>query len=768
MKLSLNWLRDYVEWDWTLDQLIEKLTMSGTEVEAVHQQGVNIDKVVTAKVLSKKQHPNADRLSVCEVNDGKHTRQIVCGAQNFKEGDIVPLALPGAVMPGGFTIKDSKLRGEKSEGMMCAADELGLEEKSEGLLLLPADTALGQPIANLFPGDTVLELEVTPNRPDLLSYVGLAREFVTLGARIKPAKPILAKKEFNTGSDWKFTIDNQEDCPRFTAQLITGVTIKPSPKWLQDKLLSIGLRPINNVVDITNYILFDLGRPLHSFDADKLQGKSIRVRRAQQGEIFVALDAKEYKLTPDDLVVADAQRAVAMGGVMGGLETGVTESTKNILLEAAMFRPSLIRNTSRKYGLISDSSYRFERGVDPGFTDEGRARAAALICELAGGQLVGAPWQTTSYEPKKTIVNLRPERTRSFLATKVSDQRIAEVLAKLGLDQQGSGWSIPSWRLDLEREVDLIEEVARIEGLANVERGLSFGVSSASDVDKTYDRNQRIRAWLTAQGFYEAITTTILPREAIPVEAQPVTIKNPMNEDYVVLRQTLLSTVLPCVAHNLDHEQRDVRLFELGRVFTQKDGASHEQNHLLILIAGLERAPHWTEPERKADVFTLKGVVETLRQQFPELQVPETFGLVPTGLLKKHGIKIPVYACELILQEGVASKDKKFKQLPQFPSVTRDLAFIVDQKVTQQSIREAIDKIKIPELESITCFDQFIDKDGSKLAKGLGKKSLAYSLTYRSSQRTLNESEVTAWESQIIGSVCKATGAELRGAAGKT
>ncbi|MFH1066435.1 MAG: phenylalanine--tRNA ligase subunit beta [bacterium] len=755
MKISLNWLGEYAEWGGDVERLAEKLTMSGTEVESVTQSGVNVPNVVTAKILSSEKHPNADRLSVCQVDDGKGARQVVCGAKNYKVGDVVPLAMPGAKFPNGLEIKASKLRGVQSDGMLCSAIELGLGTEAEGLLILSPETPMGRPIAEIFPGDTLLELEVTPNRADLLSYRGVARELAVLGMKLKSA-PVVKKATFAECHPWKLSVAELTHCPRYTAQLLTGVKVGPSPAWLRGRLEAVGLRSINNVVDITNYVLLELGQPLHAFDADQLKGRTICVRRARADEKFEALDGKAYTLGETDLVIADAERAVALAGVIGGAATGVTETTTTVLLESASFRPVTVRQSSRRHGLITDSSYRFERGIDPALVDEARERAVALLVEIAGASVANLAWQTTPYALSQNIVSLRMDRARRFISMDVSDERMKEILAALGCESlEKNKWRVPTWRPDLTREIDLIEEIVRIEGLSKAERNFRLGVSAATEADRTHQRDRELRALLTSLGFYEIVTSSLLPRME-----EAVTLKDPINEDNVCLRQDLCSSALPCVVRNLAREQRTVKMFEIGRVFKKEGTAWREETRLLILATGAERPAHWTEAERRFDFFSLKGALETVRARFPEINLPEKFGAADVSLLKKHDIKVPVFAAELVLPPAPKQSDVKFQPLPQYPAIARDLAFVVNRAVRNEEILQAIRSANIAELESVECFDLFQDDEGKKLPKE--KKSLAYTLTYRSSGRTLQESEVAAWERQIVERVGKATGAELR------
>lgn len=762
MKLALNWLKEHVAHSWSVEELAEKLTMSGTEVEAIHRTGFDRENFVTARILSAEKHPNADRLSVCQVDDGSgQPRQIVCGAKNFKPGDVVPLALPGAVMPGGFTIKDSKLRGERSSGMLCSAKELELPGDAEGLMILDPNLSPGLPLKSLFSGDTVLELEVTPNRADLLSVRGLAREVAALGGTLLPPPPV-AQLPDGPGA-WQVEVQDHTACPRYTCLLLEDVRVGPSPDWLRARLESIGLRSVNNVVDITNYVLFETGQPLHAFDADRLSGNTILVRMAQAGESFQALNGKTYALTPEDLVIADARGPVALAGVMGGETSGVTSATTRVLLESARFHPGRIRRTSRRLQLLSDSSHRFERGIDPAQVDVALARAAHLIIELCGARLSSGPGASAPADLPRRRVTLSAARVRQVLGFDVAPERIGAILTALGLTpvEPAGTWGIPTHRPDLEREIDLIEEIARIEGLDRAPSTLPLGVAPRSAADRAYDLRRAIKDHLAALGFQEMASSSFLPAEPLPAP-DAVRILNPLNADNAWVRPTLLSSLLPAIRHNLNHQVEDVRGFEIGAVSCQKDGQSGEQDRLLIIWTGHERPAHWSESARMADVFSLHGLVEQLRRRFPALPEPEILGPVPAAALKAHGIKTqaPVLAAEFTLPEDWQPTPGTYQALPAHPAVKRDLSFVVSQSVTQQQVHRAILNAGIRELESAYCFDLFEDPSGSKIPSG--HKALAYALTYRSPERTLTENDVAAWEKAIIATVERETGGRLR------
>lgn len=759
MKLSLEWLGRYCQWSWSVEELVEKLTMSGTEVESVETCGVSDPHIVTARVKSFTKHPNADRLRLCKVDDGKGERQIVCGASNFKEGDVVPLALPGAVMGEGFTIKESKLRGELSQGMMCSGTELGLTSDSDGLMIMDGETPLGVALQELYAADTVLEIEVTPNRADLLSFRGVARELVVLGAEPKDSgeSPKIGPGQGN----WQVEVGNPGKCPRYTGVLIRGVKVGASPEWMRRRLEAVGLRAINNIVDITNYVLLEMGQPLHAFDAAKLASSKIMVRDAKEKEAFQALDGNTYELNPHDLVIADEKGAVALAGVMGGELSGVTESTVDVFLESAAFEPMTVRTTSRRLGLISDSSYRFERGVDPRLVNLASDRAVALILELAGGRVEGARVESAAEEVPECRVSFRYERAEQMLGDLIARDGMDGILESLGCLRSGGEWEIPSWRPDLTREIDLIEELARLGAHGRVQGILPRGVASETAADRTYRRNRVLAERLAGMGFQEVVTTSLVSAQEEDRE-QRALLSNPMNEDGACLRHSLLESVLPCVEKNLSRGCRDLRLFEIGKTAFRKGSRIIEQEHLLILVSGNERVGHWTEPGREMDFFSLKGVVEVLKAMAgKEIKWPRQYGMAESSLLKPYGIKQKVFAVEAVLESQARAKNPPvFQPLPAYPSVSRDLAFVVKEEVSQADVYKAIQEAKVDALESVVCFDLYQDPEGVKLSAGM--KSLAYALTYRSAERTLKEKEVSEWDAKIVASVEKRTGGTLR------
>src|SRR6516225_1379645 len=539
MKLSLNWLKDFLSTTKPVDEIVEALTFAGVEVEGVEEKGASFDKVVVARIDSFTPHPNADRLSICQVSDGTNlSRQIVCGARNFRAGDKVPLALPGSVLPNGLKISAAKLRGVESEGMLCSAKELNLAEDAAGLLILSADSPIGQPIADVFPPDTVLELEITPDRPDLLSYFGIARELAAI-FELAPPAPIAIRTDAGAirRDPAEVRIDAPEACPFITFRRIRNVRVRPSPDWLRSRLESAGLRSINNIVDVTNFVMLEMGKPLHTYDLAMVEG-GVQVRFARPGEELLALDGKKYSLKSDHLVSADQLKALGLGGVMGGEETGVRERTTAVLLESAYFSAGLIRRISRGLDLISDASFRFERGIDPESVIPASLRATDLILELTGGEIDG-PLLVAGEKPAAgAVVTLRPERCAEILGTASPDPR--QLLPRIGLKPlDGNRWQIPSYRLDLKHEVDLIEEVCRLSGIQRIQGRVLSRATPGSEVDRQHDDLMQIRRRLAGLGLFEARSLTLVDdsaaRETLAPVSELMRLRNPLVEDHQVL-----------------------------------------------------------------------------------------------------------------------------------------------------------------------------------------------------------------------------------------
>jgi phenylalanyl-tRNA synthetase beta chain len=783
MKFSVNWLREFVELPSSVQELADLLTLAGIEIEGIEKLGANFDNVVVAQITASAQHPNADRLSVCQVDDGSgQARQIVCGAKNYKVGNKVPLALPGAILANDLKIKPSKLRGVESQGMLCSPSELGFSLESDGLLILAPDAPVGAPIGSLFPEDTVLDVEITPNRGDLLSHFGLAREISALvGTPLQGVREVGRFGE--TSLPDKVRISAPEQCPFYSARRIENVTVGPSPEWLRAKLEAAGLRSINNIVDISNLVMLELGQPTHAFDSDKLKG-DIVVRLAREGEKFLALDGKTYALTAQDLVIADQERVVGIGGVMGGEETGVTASTRNVLLEAAYFLPSTVRRTARTLSLPSDASYRFERGVDPGMILPGSQRATELIREIASGH--PSPEIATAGElpaPPKDV-SLRYERCSRLIGLPVPPERVDQILAGFGLEKTSGGngetsWRIPSYRSDLQREPDLIEEVVRVFGIEKIPVNDRSRFTPESDADRIYDLEASLRQRLIAHGVSEARTSALIPRTPGLFGPGALELRNPLSEDHVALRPTLLSGLLEVLARNVRAGVSSIRLFELGHVFSTKD-AAEKRNIAFVFSGKAEGNAHWRSTSRRLDLFDLKGVVQAIgmsdlsfrrseRSNF-SLSVDILAGSTPIGFLgqlasaqsEALGAAAPVLVTEIEIPPNFRSQGSgaTFREIERFPSVTRDIAMIVPEKLSHAEILAAIEGAHEPLLATIELFDLFSGKEAASL--GAGKKSLAYTLTYRDRARTLTNDEITVVHAKIRERLQRELGVELR------
>src|SRR6516225_6878862 len=611
MKFSLSWLREFVDLPKHPEEIAELLTRAGIETKNIETRGVKIDSVIVSQITASSRHSNADRLTVCEVDDGSGTkRQIVCGATNYEVGDKVPLALPGTKLPNGTEMRKSKLRGVESEGMLCSPIELGLGEDASGLLILSPDAKVGAPIADLFPADTIVDVEITPNRGDLLSHFGLAREISALVGqplRLPPVgeAPGLQKSGVN--------ISATRECPFFSLRKIDNVKVSPSPQWLRAKIESVGIRSINNIVDISNFVMLELGQPTHAFDADKLKG-GINVRLARDAEKFLALDGKTYSLKPGNCVIADQERAVGIGGVMGGEETGVTDSTKNIFLEAAYFLPASIRRTARDLNLQSDASYRFERGVDPNMILRASQRAAELMGEVADGTLSEEILVAGELPSDPADVSLSYEKCSRVIGVAIDPQTADEILTRFGLRKiagtsQSATWKVPSYRRDLQRDVDLIEEVLRGYGIDKIPGRTRGRFMPTSAADRSHDVETTVlRKRLAGSGLFEARTSKLISRSAM-ASNKAVELRNPLSEDHVALRPNLISGLLDVLERNIRGGAESVSFFEIGRVFPPSED---EERHLGILLWGnIESASNWrSQTRRNLDLFDLKGTLE--------------------------------------------------------------------------------------------------------------------------------------------------------------
>jgi phenylalanyl-tRNA synthetase beta chain len=803
MKVTLNWLKQYVDFNWSPEELSERLTLLGLEVEGVHKVAGEFEGIVVAQVITRDKHPNADKLSLCRVNDGRGERQIVCGAQNFKAGDKVPLILPGASLPPRpgekepFTIKVGKIRGVESHGMLCSPQELGLPDAVDGLLILREDATVGQPFAEYLGrsgGDVVYDLEITPNRPDWNSVIGIAREIAALTGnplRIPDIErlPAIGPVEELVG----VRIEDAERCPRYTARVIKGVKVGPSPEWLKSLLEKAGLRSISNVVDVTNFVMLECGHPLHAFDYHLIgrgtgNTPTIVVRSAAEGEKFKTLDGQERTLTSEMLLIADEQKGIALAGVMGGQNTEINDQTTDVLIESAYFDPRNIRRTSKLLGLRSDSSYRFERGADVGICEWASRRAAQLILQTAGGQLAeGIVDVHPSPVPPKQItlrhhkanellgLNLKPEEIEYYLGQldlKVVNPRVTPVGDSSA--PEPVTFRIPTCRVDLKREVDLIEEVARLHGVDKIPSTPPRGAIGTNAFDSVHDQVAEARRILTGLGLNEAQGQTLVSRaELRSAQSEAIALSNPLSADMDVLRPTLLTGLLHALRHNLSRKNQDLPLFEVGRVFSKAAAGAKEERRIGIALTGQRQPLFWSGEGREArfDMYDLKGVLEEFLEQFGVRGVAFTrraestglflesatiqIGKLPLGeigmllptLAKQYDLRDPVFLAELNLDQMLARRNpaRAFKSLPAFPSSRRDVAMLVPEATTHDAVLQVVRQTKPANLESVELFDVFRGKNIPP-----GQKSLAYAFIYRNAERTLTDSEINAAHEKLV------------------
>ena len=797
MNVSLNWLKDHLDLShMSLQDIDDLLTFAGVEVEGISQKGVPSDKVVVAQVKSAEKHPDADKLKVCMVDAGEaELRQIVCGAQNYSVGDKVPCALPGADLGGGFVIKDGKLRGVESKGMLCGPDEIGLASADDGLMILSEDLEIGKPLQDLFETDTIIEVEVTPNRPDLLSHTGMARELAALAGIERKTRDLPEPATVTDESLIKLSAP--DSCPLYTAVKISGVSVGESPAWLKTKLEAIGLRPINNVVDITNYALHELGHPLHAFDAAKVDG-ALDIRMANDGEIFKALDEVDYTLSSEDVVISDASgKALALGGIMGGLDSGVSNATTDIILEAAYFTPSKIRRTSRRLILSSDSSYRFERGSDAQAVLKASAFAASLIVELAGGKMEAATATAGEAPQLNGEVELDPSKLKQLMGASVTLEGAEDILTRLGLEKRaGNRWSVPSYRLDLHRHIDLVEEIARVHGLDNVPSRFQASFAQESDVDVTYDYQMSLRSTLSAVGFYETQTIKLIAESSTDLtvaqmdtalalrplqDGDVIRVALPLSEDHAVMRPSLTPGLVASAARNIRQGAKSLRFFEIGRQFRNVGGGKAtdlEADSLAMLLGGERRPSSWSVQagcQGRIDAFDAKAAIEALMPnkeiQFVQRQrdgfiiaADVQCGGKPIGVFaqlspakcRDLGIDTPIYLVELDLKkcQQLSEGIKQVDELPQFPGSSRDAAMEAPAELANAEIEKVLKKHNERLLVSSACFDVFQDPTGTKLPAD--KKSIAYTFHYRSPERTLKAKEVDEAHQKLLDGLQKA------------
>jgi phenylalanyl-tRNA synthetase beta chain len=787
MRVSLNWLKEYVNVPLSVDDLAELLTMSGLEVEAKEPV---------------RPHPQADTLWLCDVEAGRGAVQVVCGAPNLRVGMTAPMALPGTKLPGGVEVKESRIRGEASVGMLLAEDEMGLTEDHTGLMVLPETLSPGTPVAQaLSLEDWALEISLTPNRPDCACVIGIAREIAAL-TRGKLRKPDIRFRESDRRIQalTSVTLDDPEGCPRYAAGMVCGFELKPSPFWMRYRLHVSGIRGISNVVDVTNYVLLEMGQPLHAFDYDRLKENRIVVRKAREGEVFTTLDGKTHTMNKDNLMICDGQRPVALAGVMGGLNSEIFSESKNVLIESAFFDPITIRRSSKRLGLSTEASYRFERGVDVDGAVPALRRAMMLISELAGGEVIQGIIDNYPAPRRLREIDLRVDKTNRFLGTQLSRDTVGSYLEALEMDVQPSGENVlrvkaPSFRVDITRDWDLMEEVARLEGYDNIP--VTIPPIRASDEKESSEMTtgDRVREIMVGLGFSEVISFSfIAPDSADFLGAEKesplrsfVTLLNPLTIDQSVMRTSLIPGLLAAVKTNLSYGEKDLKLFEWGRIFIRQVAGDLPQERLVLsgLIMGLANPKEWYREERAADFYDVKGAAEALlkalglrnlvfeRGDAPPWYLKEaasvirlqdqslgTVGQLSPEVLKRFDVDAPsVFVFEIdgtVLLEKLTG-DRSFEPLAKFPAVYRDLSIVAKRSVESARIQGIILREGRGLVESVSLFDLF---EGGKIDPS--EKALAFRVCYRSRETTLDGKDINKLHEIIVERIGRETGARLR------
>lgn len=810
MKLSYSWLKEYLECGLTPQEIADAMTSIGIEVDSVSEEEKLCPEVVVAEVKECVMHPDSDHLHVTKVDDGTgELITVVCGAPNVAAGQKVLFARIGAVLPGDFKIKKSKIRGVESFGMICAEDELGIGNDHSGIKVLPADAPVGVTARDYLglKSEAVIEYEITANRVDAASHVGVARDLYAYlklnGIPCSFSYPDVSAFAEGEGEAIPVEVQDVDGAPEYDGITIRDVKVGPSPEWLQEKLLAIGLHPINNVVDISNFVLFELGQPLHTFDADKIAGGKVIVRRAAEGEKIVTLDGVERNLHANDMVIANAEGPMCIAGVFGGIDSGVTESTVNVFLESAYFDPGSIRKTSKSHGLQTDASFRYERGADPGIIPLAARRAALLIQELAGGHVTGKVQVNYPQPIEKKVIDLDYDRIENFIGKKIGHDVIENILTWLSYDfiekrQGGAKVAAPSYMIDVYRECDVVEEILRIYSYNNIElpHHMKMSVGTTPVPDPETVRNY-ISNFLAANGFNETMNNSLTKSayyaglETFP-EERCVRIVNPLSADLNVLRQTLILNGLEVVAYNVNRQIGTLKTFEYGSVYQrlpETDGktlASYEEHQCFTLLMSGSPARSWREGARKGSFYELKGYLELLLKRYAvdiftletkpapsdifaegiSYSLPGTheplavIGTVSPALARKFDVRQPVFAAEICWQtllKLVSRVKVKFQEMPKFPEVRRDLAVLIDENVAYADLCRAAQKSVKKILKQVSLFDVY---RGDKIPEG--KKQYAINFVLQDPEKTLTDQEVEKAMSRLLATFQNQFGAVLR------
>lgn len=811
MQVSIKWLKDYIDFTETPEQLADKLTMAGIPVENVVDPGEGLEKVVTGRIEKLEPHQNSDHLQICTMNVGlAENIIIVTGAQNVAEGQVVPVAMVGAHLPNGMKISKGKLRGVASNGMLCSAQELKLdleklpEEQKTGIFILPSDTPVGIPAKDVLGlNDVVLEFELTANRADCFSVFGLVREIAAITGN-KPHFPeIKVNEDDNTKLNDIFSVEiaDPDLCSRFSTRMLKNVKIGPSPEWMQQRLEGAGIRSINNVVDVTNFVMIELGHPMHAYDYDKITGKKLIARRAIEGEELHTLDDTSRKAKGEMLVIADSEKAAGLAGIMGGFETEITDTTNTVVLESADFYGPCIRRTARACGLSSEASGRFERGVDSETTIKALDRAAQLLQEMGACTVCEGIVDVYPNPKQANYVTFTPEQINNHLGTNIAKDVMLNIITSVGFDvtkdeNDEITVKVPSWRNDVTCMADISEEIARLHGFDKIKSTLPNGVSMQGTQSAKQTFIDKVKASLSSQGLYETISFALTNEETfnklnIPQDSplrKAVPIMNPLSDEYPLVRTTLLSSIFDNLARNLARKNDDVALFEVGSVFFPKALPVTELPDEVVKIAGAitgrRNAQGWNQTNDMVDFYDAKGIIEELLANLRVTRytveagthyamhpgktalfkkgrdVIATVGEVHPAVLSAYGITKPVYIFELDATTVMKymAKDLKYKALPKYPATSRDLAMLVDVDVNAADIEKAMTKAAGQNLTQITLFDVYTGKQVEE-----GKKSLAFSLTFQSNDKTLTDAEIDPAIEKIVTKLQKDFNANLRG-----
>lgn len=804
MFVSYKWLQEYVDLDgMTAEELADKITKSGIEVEGVELLNDGMKGIVVGHVVEREQHPNADKLSKCQVDlGGEAPVQIICGAPNVAQGQKVAVATVGAVLPGNFKIKKAKLRGEESNGMICSLQELGIESKlvakeySEGIFVFPSDTEVGQDaLALLNRDDHILELSLTPNRADALSMLGVAYEVAAiLGKEVKLPQPKVEASSEKASDYIKVSVEANEDNPIYTAKVIKNVKIGPSPLWMQTRLMAAGIRPHNNVVDITNYILLEYGQPLHAFDYDRFGSKEVLVRRAHQGEEIVTLDDAKRTLTADHLVITNGSVPVALAGVMGGANSEVQADTTTVLLESAYFSGGVIRKASKDHGLRSEASTRYEKGVDPNRVRLAAERAAALIAEYAGGEVLEGTVEVDTYTAEPAVVSITLEKINKVIGTQLTLEEVQDIFAKLKFevvtDNDLLTVTVPTRRGDITIEEDLIEEVARLYGYDKLPMTLPVGETAPGYLTDYQQKRRVVCRFLEGAGLYQAVTYSLTSADKAAQFAienrEPIRLAMPMSEERSMLRLSIVPQLLEALKYNTARQIDSIGLYEVGAVFLANDNEvlPEEREHVAGAITGLWHAHSWQGEKKPVDFFVLKGILEGLfaklgltdkveyRQAAIDRMHPGRtaavllngqeigfVGQIHPSVQKDLDLKDTlVFELSLSAILAAATEPLTFEAIPRYPSITRDIALVVDKEKTAFELEQIIVAAGGTLLKDVHVFDLY---EGERMEQG--KKSIAFSLKYFDPERTLTDEDVTKAHDKVLTAVKEQAGAVLRG-----